>query len=375
MAGEPAGDQQFKSTLKSIYLKQYGNTFVLDEKHRRCRIQCIGWLRVNGGKQFLKLHEEYGIENVEVASANLLQVGGDYYLNVSMFVPWLDTDLDYRKNRRRNFVEETGNSYERCDGVVCSDFVIGTANIGGLRVVALDLGVSGVKCSDGSAYEWCFPKTGRLKTAQRKNQAYRDFSERVTGRACNSLRQQRVLHGEYFHRDCRKYDATNKFVAGLLADFDVIVIQDDFLLSWRDGLSVESKRLLQHSLASRLKSRLLVCPRVIVVDRFVGTTRVCGSCFGVVEGGVPVSVRKWRCTGCHSEHERDYNATDIMRVVSTLALGEYATMILDNVSRSTDSMYEVFRHVSSKEASKLIDLMQTEKNPGTGRIGYQTGIV
>ena len=364
--GEKAGDQGYKSDLRSLYLKQYGNTFAFDDKHKRVHLQCIGWVRMNGGKQLVALCDKYGIENVEIASANLLHIGCDFYLNVSVYVPWTEDELRYRSNRRTRHVEEEDNSYERCDGVVCSDFVRGTANIGGLRVVSIDLGVSGLKCSDGSVASWFFPETECLKAAQRVNQAYRDYTERQTGRASSSLRQRRVMAREYYHLGCRKDDAANKFVAGLLADFDVVVVQDDSLPSWNASLSDEAKVALHHSLAGRIKERLLRSPRVIVVDRFVGTTRVCGDCYHVVSEGIPVGVREWVCSECESEHERDFNATDVMRIVSSLALGEYATLVLDNAVRSTSEMRSVFKRVYSNEANRVLSMLRKAKNPVRG---------
>ena len=75
--GHQVGALKFKSRIRSIPLKQYGNTYtILDSKY--VRIQCIKQkIRVNGLDQLP--------EEAEIANGILLESHGDYYLAITTY--------------------------------------------------------------------------------------------------------------------------------------------------------------------------------------------------------------------------------------------------------------------------------------------------
>ena len=47
--------------------------------------------------------------------------------------------------------------------------------------------------------------------------------------------------------------------------------------------------------------------RVVKIDRYEATTKKCSVC-GEPTDRIPLKVRKWTCSHCHTEHDRDINA-------------------------------------------------------------------
>jgi putative transposase len=63
--------------------------------------------------------------------------------------------------------------------------------------------------------------------------------------------------------------------------------------------------------------------QVVFIDPWYPSSKTCSCCGHVLES-LELSVRRWRCPGCHAENDRDHNASvNIKRVgVSTLGLGD-----------------------------------------------------
>jgi putative transposase len=80
-----------------------------------------------------------------------------------------------------------------------------------------------------------------------------------------------------------------------------------------EGISTPMRRAMNNrSLIGRWKNTLSWVARksgktFIEFDE-KGTTRTCHHCLRVEEQGIPVSLRKWRCPQCQTEHIRDENA-------------------------------------------------------------------
>ena len=56
--------------------------------------------------------------------------------------------------------------------------------------------------------------------------------------------------------------------------------------------------------------------KVIVVDRFAPTSKTCSHC-GSYQQKMPLSVREWTCPDCHSCHDRDVNAAQVILKFAT----------------------------------------------------------
>jgi len=56
--------------------------------------------------------------------------------------------------------------------------------------------------------------------------------------------------------------------------------------------------------------------QVIVVDRFAPTSKTCSHC-GSYQQKMPLSIRAWTCPDCHSRHDRDINAANVILKLAT----------------------------------------------------------
>lgn len=168
---------------------------------------------------------------------------------------------------------------------------------------------------------WKFLESERLKDAQRRNQAFRDWSGAHEGRARSSVACKRVIHDEYAHISNAKDDAAAKFVHGLFELYDYVVLQDEQLSAW--ACDEKYSGSVHHAIMGRVLSRLKNHPRAIVIDRWAPTTRVCSCCGHVRESGLSVGVREWECPTCGAMLHRDVNACDVMLLEASGVLGEY----------------------------------------------------
>lgn len=291
--GEKVGALKYKSKMDSIPLRRRGEGYSFkdgaDKPYDHVRFtNNPSWYRIRGGKQIKDLFDRYGESNCEFADGKLIDGGnGDFYLQVTIFTP-------YPKREQTGFV--------------CS----------------LDFGASGaahVTTSDGEVIAWKFLESERLKDAQRKNQAFRDWSEEHEGKPRSSKACKRVIHDEYERISNAKDDAAAKFVHGLFELYDFVILQDEQLSEWHcDERYSES---VHHSVMGRILSRLKDHPRAIIVDKWAPTTKVCSHCGHVLDDSLPVDVREWECPECEFLLHRDVNACDVMLLEASSVLEGY----------------------------------------------------
>lgn len=236
--GQKVGALKFKSELTSIPLKQHGMTYDVDIEHNRVRIQNIGWLKVNGAKQ---------LKGLELANAELVKCGKDYYIHVTAY-------------------EEKEVRDERLDELMQS----GTH-------VSMDFGLNPIlNLSNGYAVDVYFGETERLKRLQQK------LARQVKG--SNGYKETRdTIAKEWRRIESMRDDAANKTFHELLRD-QLIIMQDDNFATWarRKGY-VRGGRKVNSSILGRLKEKIKALgdehpERVEVLDRFLPTTRFCIAC-------------------------------------------------------------------------------------------------
>ena len=75
--GRKVGALKFCKEVKSIDLKEYGNTYKLDRTTQKAKIQKLGWVRVRGFDNIP--------ENVEFANAKLIKKPDGYYLKITTY--------------------------------------------------------------------------------------------------------------------------------------------------------------------------------------------------------------------------------------------------------------------------------------------------
>ena len=105
----------------------------------------------------------------------------------------------------------------------------------------------------------------------------------------------------------------------LYAKYDCVGIGD--YTPHGNGITTKMRRAMNNrSLIGRFKEVLswVACKsgKTFLVYDEKGTTRTCHPCRYVVEGGIPPSIRKWRCPSCSSENDRDENSSkNILRKI------------------------------------------------------------
>jgi len=128
--GYKVGALNFKSDFKSIPLKQFGNTYKIDFKRNRIRIQGIRkWFRVLGLHQIPK--------NADIANAYLVKKPSGFYLYVVCFL-WKEEVLKEINQKQVPLP------------------------------IGIDLGVKDqLTLTTGEKFKWYVPETKRLKRLQR----------------------------------------------------------------------------------------------------------------------------------------------------------------------------------------------------------------
>ena len=263
------GELRFISELKSLNLPQYGTTYKFTSS-RKMRIQGVsGRVYVSGAGQFI------GNDDIEIASAKLLNTRCGYYIAVTTF-----TFHDRLPTKPKN-----GKS------------------------IALDLGcASTVTYSDGRKTTVLVEESERLRRLQRE-------LARRTKRSNNWLRTQRRIGREYEKMTNRKNDAANKIVAELKS-YDNVILQDEQLAHWH---KTGHGKKVQHSILGRLKTKIMALDNAIVLARDIPTTKICMDCGRVHD--MPVSRRQFKCQ-CGATGDRDVHAAENMLRIAEMCLGK-----------------------------------------------------
>ncbi len=130
-------------------------------------------------------------------------------------------------------------------------------------------------------------ETDRLKGLSKKLRRQQKGSN-------NRYKTIKKIHKEYLKLTRKKNDAANKFVHQLLEENKQIIIQDEQVKSW----SKKHGRKIQHSILGRVKTKLKSHKdRVVVLNRFVPTTKFCRDC-GVIHSDIKLWDRKFVCPKC-----------------------------------------------------------------------------
>lgn len=177
------------------------------------------------------------------------------------------------------------------------------------KMVGIDLGIKTLAvCSDGKVYE--NPKT-LCKWERKLKTAHRDISRKVKGSRRRKLACQRLakIHGkirdiqnDYLHNVSRQIINENQVicledlnVAGMLKNHKIAKsIQDAQFGKLVDMIEYKAK---------------LYGREVRKVDRFFPSSQICSACGAKNPEAKNLSVRKWTCSNCGAEHDRDYNAS------------------------------------------------------------------
>jgi putative transposase len=259
--GNKVGRLKFRSKVRSINFKQAGVTHkILSGK--RIQLQGVkGKLIVNGLKQ---LPETY-----ELANVKLLNTPKGYYVAITVFIP--------------KATETKAHKPE----------------------IGIDMGCeTAITISDGRKIRAVIEEPERLKRLQRK--AAKQF--RMNGKKSSNNRRKTLLlvQREYQKLSDRKNDLANKTVAELLSH-ERVFMQDEQLAGWKKG---GHGKAIQHSILGRVKAKLIQSPRVVVLDRFVPTSKNC-EC-GCLHKDLKLWDRTFVCPACGLTADRDVHAAQNM---------------------------------------------------------------
>ena len=240
--------------MNCIPLKQYGQTYNFKSENK-VKIQGIhGKVRFHGGHQLANV-DEY-------ANAVLLKKPDGYYLKVTCYI-----DKD-------SLPLATSNGKE----------------------IGLDFGIkTNITTSEGEKLDVSVEESERLKMLQKKLQRQKKGSNR-------RYKTVKAIRRQYLKLTSRKKDKANKIVH-MLKQYDTIVIQDEQLSEWhkQKGMS----KVVQHSCMGMVKSKLMKLDNVIILDKYIPTTKWCPHCHKLNE--LSLNDRTYKCE-CGYERDRDIHA-------------------------------------------------------------------
>jgi putative transposase len=221
------GKLKFKSNYNSVNYKQF-NTLWKIVSSKRIKIQNIpGTLLVNGLDQI-------DLSVYECSNAKLLNTPNGYYLAITCYKT---------------------KSVKPING----------------KELGLDFGISdNITTSEGKIYNVSIQENEHLKGLQKK------FSRQQKG-SKNRYKTIKKINKIYQILSNQKDDAANKIVAEILK-YDKIYMQDEQLNVWKQQKHRGYGRIVQASVLGRVKAKLINKSNVVVLDRFVPTTKTCTSC-------------------------------------------------------------------------------------------------
>lgn len=276
--GKKVGRIGFVQKRNSVPLRQNGTTHTVIRSSERIRIQgCKKPFPVNGLHQFPSTYE--------IANARLIARATGYFIQITTYHykeeenKWEGETLTPKKNEKT---------------------LVRRAALG------LDFGIKNtVTTSDGNIFCAYIEETERLKRLQRKLSHQKPRSN-------NWYKTKKKIDIEYVKMTNRKDDLAKKLVHKLLIENEKVVIQDDNFNSWSKSHH-NFGRKIQHGCLGRIKMLLKQHPeQVIVIGRFIATTKKCHVCDAVIVEGLGLNVREFECPRCGQKLDRDVQAAKMI---------------------------------------------------------------
>lgn len=250
---QKGGHLRFSKEETIIDLKQYGVSHKI-VSNKRVKVAGIKKpLVVNGLKQFTS------IQGIEYANARLLKRASGYYIQFVCYVP----------KENKQYINQTIGVGFGCE----TSFTL----------------------SNGEKMQASVQESGRLKRLQRKLNKKQKLSK-------NWWKCKKQLNKEHERLANKKNDLANK-VVHKLCEYETIVIQDEQIAKWHKN---GHGKKVQHSILGRVKSKLKTKSNVVVLDKYVPTTKVCTEC-GCYHDEIRVWDRTFKCD-CGVEMDRDVHA-------------------------------------------------------------------
>ena len=293
------GQLHFVDEIKSLNLCQYGNTYKFITK-KKMKIQGVsGYVFVSGANQFISN------DKIELASAKLLNTPKGYYIAISTFT--FKDDLPKEDFNR--------------------------------KTIAIDFGCqTSLTYSNGEKQTVLVGETEHMKRLQQKMQRQKKGSN-------NYERTKKLLRQQYQKMTNIKSDLANKIIAQL-KHYGNVIIQDEQLVNWHKN---GHGKKVQHSVLGRVKEKLMALPNVIVLDRFIPTTKICMECGKTYE--MKQGQRTFKCT-CGVKEDRDIHAAKNMIQLVEMMLGKQLTVPVGRREFKREEFLEAYEKHFSKSYEK-----------------------
>ncbi len=252
--GIKIGKLKFKSGINSIPLKQHNNTFTILKNSKRIKIQGIKKpLKVSGLNQLPKVYE--------VGNANLVKIGKDYYIKITLFV---------------------------------AKEVLSPPN----QSIGIDFGcTTQLTLSNGEKIQYQVPISDRVKKLDQvfarskkgsKNR-YKILAKRE--KAYNALSNKRK-------------DIKNKIVSKLVKNYKTIIFQDESIKDWKTN--GHGKKIQFSAIGGIISALRCKAVTPIVVEKYYPSTQICSRCGNKQK--MEERVRIYDCQSCNRKIDRDINS-------------------------------------------------------------------
>jgi putative transposase len=251
--GHKIGALKYKSHVKSIPLKQYGNTYrILNDKY--LKIQGISQhLRVNGFAQIPP--------GSELANATLIQRHGDYFVAITTYQTEIKTTSP-------------------------------------VKTVGIDFGIkTQLTLSDGIAIQYAIPISNKLRKLHQK-------LSRCQFRSQNWYKTKRQLEKSYAKLSNIKKDIKHKLVYYLQENYGVVCYQDENVKAWQ---RIWGRKIVSTAIGGIIRTLEVKVHTPIKVDRFFPSTKTCSRCANIREIGL--DERIYSCPVCGLLMDRDHNSS------------------------------------------------------------------
>jgi len=252
--GRKIGKLKFKSEINCIPLKQHNNTFTILKSSKRIKIQGIKRpLKVNGLNQ---LPKEY-----EVGNANLVKIGKDYYVKITLFV-----------------AKEVLNPPNQSIGI---DFGCTTQ----------------LTLSNGEKIEYQVPISSRVK---KLDQAFARSKKGSKNRYKILAKREKA----YNNLSNKRKEAKNQIVSKLVKNYKTILFQDESIEAWKKN--GHGKKIQFSAIGGIISALQRKAVTPIVVEKYYPSTQICSKCGNKQK--MSERIRIYVCQSCGCKIDRDINS-------------------------------------------------------------------
>jgi putative transposase len=217
-------------------------------------------------------------------------------------------DKQFPKGRILNAtISQESNGHYYCS-LCCTDVEFPQYEKTG-KTVGIDLGIvdfaifsDGTKIENPRFYEKSEKKLAKLQ---------RDLSRKTIGGSNWNKSRIKVANLQK-HISNQRNDFLHKLTTDIVRQYDVICIEDLDVKSMKETDSTIRNKHMNDVSLSEFRRQLTYKSQwygkiTSVIDRYYPSSQICHAC-GHRDGKKPVNIRKWICSNCHSELDRDENA-------------------------------------------------------------------